>query len=131
MKALLALAAAVFLAGCAESGPQQAYYTGPNLPYVASQTTGGAVNVGRNNPLSQWSTPQLQARRNELYSQIPRHGLRNGDVAYVVRGTPLPQQDELALVQGELNRRYQAGDKSAMTNPYWNENRRHPGSLAD
>ena len=126
MKLLLPLLAALFLAGCTDSGPQPAYYTGPNLPYAASQTTGGAVYLGRNNAFSKWSTAQLQERRKDLYNLIPRRGLPNGDVGYVVRGSPLPQQDELSLVQGELDRRYQAGDRSAKTEPFWPESRRRP-----
>jgi len=126
MKTLLAVSSALLLAACADTAPQTAYYTGPNYPYAAYQTTGAPI-VGRNNAFANWSTPQLQARRTELYNQIPRQGLRNGDVAYVVRGTPLPQQDELKLVEGELNRRFQAGDRAAQIEPFWNQGRRHPG----
>jgi hypothetical protein len=44
---------------------------------------------------------------------------------YTYRGMPLPQQDDLRLVEAELSRRYQAGDKAAELKPAWPEERRH------
>jgi len=41
----------------------------------------------------------------------------------------LPQQDEIKAIEVELNRRYQAGDKSADLIPFWPESRRHIASV--
>jgi hypothetical protein len=127
MKPLLAIGAALLLAACAETGPQNAYYTGPNYPYAAYSTTG--VPTTTNGAFAQWPTQQLQERRRELYAEIPRQMLPNGDVAYVQHGQPLPQQDEMKLIEAELNRRYQNGDRAAKLEPFWPESRRRPGSL--
>ena len=51
------------------------------------------------------------------------HGTVSAEYTY--RGMPLPQQDDLRLVENELSRRYQAGDKAAELKPAWPEERRH------
>ena len=41
---------------------------------------------------------------------------------------PLPQQDEIKAIEVELNKRYQAGDKSAELKEFWPSARRHIAS---
>jgi len=45
--------------------------------------------------------------------------------AYIYHGQPLPQQDEIKAIEVELNRRYQAGDKTAELKEFWPSVRRH------
>ena len=98
MKSLLALAPALLLAACADtSGPQSAYYTGPNLPYAAYSTTG--VPTATNGAFAQWPTQQLQARRRELYSQIPRQIRHRVDRC---RATPVDPRGDLLAAVGRL-----------------------------
>ena len=73
-----------------------------------------------------WSTAQLQQRRLDLYGMTPLAQSRNGVPEYIYHGQALPQQDEIKAIEVELNRRYQAGDKSAALVPFWPESRRHP-----
>jgi hypothetical protein len=72
-----------------------------------------------------WTTAQLQQRRKELYYMIPQTQSRQGVAAYYRSELPLPQEDELRLVEAELNRRYHSGDVSALMQPVWPESRRH------
>jgi hypothetical protein len=41
---------------------------------------------------------------------------------------PLPQHDEIKAIEVELNRRYQAGDKTAELKEFWPSSRRHIAS---
>jgi len=41
---------------------------------------------------------------------------------------PLPQQDEIKAIEVELNKRYQAGDKTAELKEFWPAARRHIAS---
>ena len=60
-----------------------------------------------------WTTAQLQKRRLDLYGMTPLARTPNEVPAYIYHGQALPQQDEIKVIEAELNRRYQAGDKSA------------------
>ena len=53
---------------------------------------------------------------------------RNEVPAYIYSGMPLPQQDEIKAIEVELNKRYQAGDKSAELKEFWPSARRHIAS---
>ncbi len=96
------------LFSCTEAGPQPPMVT-TGYPY-AYRT---------------WTTAQLQQRRLDLYNMVPQRQDRHGVAEYTYRGVPLPQQDEIRLVEAELSRRYQAGDKAAELKPAWPEERRH------
>jgi hypothetical protein len=110
MRKLLAVLFVFGLAGWADSPTAVAQV--PNDSY-AKYSTGNYANSPKNSPLRKMSTAQLQQRRLDLYKTIPYGQTRRGVPYYTYRGQPLPQQDELLAVEGELNRRYQAGDKSA------------------
>jgi hypothetical protein len=56
---------------------------------------------------------------------VPQSQSRHGVGEYIYYGVPLPQQDEIRLVEHELSLRYQAGDKAAELKPAWPEVRRH------
>jgi hypothetical protein len=84
----------------------------PNDSYSKYQT-GNYASSPKNSPLRKMSTAQLQQRRLDLYKTIPYGQTRRGVPYYTYRGQPLPQQDEVLAIEAELNRRYQAGDKSA------------------
>lgn len=95
MKKLFALSFLAILAGCATPTPVSA---DPRFTGV--------------------STVQLQERRIQLYQRIPRFAKRYGSTqqytsTYVTHGGPLPEQDEIVLIERELNRRRSAGDKAA------------------
>jgi hypothetical protein len=101
MKALMALLLlAVFaniLAGCARQPAASA----------------AAVSAKpANSPYREWTTAQLQQRRNDLYYMLPRGA----------GGSPSPQQDEIRAIEGELMRRFRAGDKMAELKPVLAEN---------
>ena len=124
----LAAAVATSLLGCAQ---QPAPPPGPAVtggyPYDRyARTTdvwGHASPVYKN-----WTTAQLQQRRLDLYGTVPLARTRNEVPAYIYRGMPLPQQDEIKAIEVELNRRYQAGDKSAELKEFWPSSRRHIAS---
>ncbi|MBV9008277.1 MAG: hypothetical protein JO354_03790 [Verrucomicrobia bacterium] len=127
MKTLLLSAGAAaglgLLAGCTTAGPQPPTVT-TGLPYSAYARSND-YRVPVTNRYRSWSTAQLQERRKELYYMIPQTQDRNGVAAYYRGSLPLPQEDELRLVEAELNRRYHAGDTAAMLQPVWPESRRH------
>jgi hypothetical protein len=77
-----------------------------------------------------WSTDQLQKRRLDLFAQVPFTRTRNEVPAYIYSGGPLPQQDEIKAIEVELNRRFQAGDKTAELKEFWPSERRHIASGA-
>jgi hypothetical protein len=128
MKRLLLAASVVGLIGCAEQPP----------PPVGPAVTGGytydryartAEVWGYPNPVYQnWTTAQLQQRRLDMYAMQPLARTRNEVPAYIYHGMPLPQQDEIKAIEVELNRRYQAGDKSAELKEFWPSSRRHIAS---
>jgi len=110
MKPLMAVILAAILAACAESPTAS---TGvPNTPYAA-YATNRYDYVPENSPFRRWTTAQLQQRRRDLYATVPYRQDRHGLPVYQYVGQPLPQQDELFAIEAELNRRYQAGDKTA------------------
>jgi hypothetical protein len=100
----------VVLAGCA--GSPTASTAVPNYPYSA-YATNRFNYVPANSPFRTWTTTQLQQRRKDLYATVPYRQDRHGLPVYQYVGQPLPQQDEIFAIEAELNRRYQAGDKSA------------------
>jgi hypothetical protein len=126
MKETMAILGAGILAGvlfsCTE-GPQPPTVT-TGYPY-ATYAGGRDVPIPRNAAYANWTTAQLQQRRLDLYNMVPQRQNRNGVAEYTYRGVPLPQQDEIRLVEAELSRRYQAGDKAAELKPAWPEERRH------
>jgi hypothetical protein len=63
-----------------------------------------------------------------MYAMQPLARTRNEVPAYIYHGMPLPQQDEIKAIEVELNRRYQAGDKSAELKEFWPSSRRHIAS---
>ena len=75
-----------------------------------------------------WSTPQLQQRRLDLYATVPFTRTRNEVPAYIYNGMAVPQQDEIKAIEVELNWRYDHGDKSAELKEFWPSTRRHIAS---
>jgi hypothetical protein len=65
-----------------------------------------------NSPYREWTTAQLQQRRSDLYYMLPQ---RPGGTT----GAQLPQQEEIRAIEGELIRRFRAGDKAAELKPVW------------
>ena len=64
----------------------------------------------------------------DLYATVPMTRNRNEVPAYIYSGMPLPQQDEIKAIEVELNKRYQAGDKTAELREFWPSARRHIAS---
>jgi hypothetical protein len=112
MKPLMAVVLAAILAACAQSPTPTASTGIPNTPYAA-YATNRYDYVPENSPFRKWTTAQLQQRRRDLYATVPYRQDRHGLPVYQYVGQPLPQQDELFAIEAELNRRYQAGDKTA------------------
>ena len=111
MKRLLALAFLVALpvgvqAQSAETSTARSY---PDAKY----STGVPANSPKDSPLRRWTTAALQQRRIELYRTVPQKQNRHGIPVYITHGDKTPQQEEILQIESELNRRYQAGDKSA------------------
>lgn len=111
---LLAVLFAAVLVGCAQSSYQSL------TPGAAPISAAGAQYTGAHDArFAKLSSVQLQDRRLELYQQLPRFAQRFGgnthqyNTAYVTHGGPLPQQDEIVLIERELNWRYSHGDKAA------------------
>jgi hypothetical protein len=127
MKEMMAILGAGILTsvlfGCTQTGPQPPVVT-TGYPY-ATYAGGRDVPTPRNPAYSNWTTAQLQQRRIDLYNMVPQRQDRHGVAEYTYHGVPLPQQDEIRLVEAELSRRYQAGDKAAELKPAWPEERRH------
>ena len=127
MKKLLAFIFAAGLFGCAEE-PQQITVANTHYPYSRYSTTAEVWGYQSKAYMS-WTTAQLQKRRLELYAMVPQgQTRREGIPVYIYEGIPLRQQDELKAIEVELNRRYQAGDKTAKLEEWWPESRRHISS---
>ena len=125
MKQLLLAVFAASLIGCAEQPPAPVQTA--NYPYDRYART--AEVWGHPNPVYRsWATEQLQKRRLDLYGMVTLTQTRNGVPAYIYHGQPLPQQDEIKAIEVELNRRYQAGDKTAELIQFWPDVRRHIAS---
>ena len=127
MKQMMAVLGVGILAsvlyGCTQAGPQPPTVT-TGYPYARYATTSD-VPTPPNPAYRNWTTAQLQQRRLELYYMVPQSQTRHGVAEYHYNGIPLPQQDEIRLVEAELYRRYQAGDRAAELKPAWPEERRH------
>lgn len=122
MKRLLALIFAAGLIGCAKQAPPPDVTTG--YPYSRYSTTAEVWGY-RSGMYVNWSTAQLQRCRLDLYGMTPLAESLQGVPEYIYHGRALPQQDEIKVIEVELNRRYQAGDKTAELIPFWPEARRH------
>lgn len=122
MKTLIAIAGSAaltaLLISCAETSSPVA--ANPNYPYSAYATTSD-ISGPANSVYRGWTTAQLQERRLDLYQTVPRFSRRTGSTTYTTRyvthGGPLPQQDEIRAIEGELNRRYRGGDRTAYFEP--------------
>ena len=111
MKTLLAVAVAAVLITSAQA---QSGTAGTGQP-VGPKTTGPGSFSPANSPFRKWTTAQLQQRRLDLYRQIPQRQDRHGRPVFIHHGGEAfsDQQKEIYAIEGELNRRYQAGDKDA------------------
>jgi hypothetical protein len=76
-----------------------------------------SVFATSNTDYSKWSTAQLQQKRLELYKELPVRGNRKNVAAYVKNAEPLPQEDEIKLIERELDHRRSRGDKAAYYEP--------------
>ncbi len=110
MKTLLAVAIAAVIAGSAygQSASREGQPVGP-------KTTGPGAFSPANSPFRKWSTADLQQRRLDLYRQIPQRQSRRGVPIFTHHGGEAfsDQQKEIYTIEGELNYRYDHGDKSA------------------
>jgi hypothetical protein len=111
MKTLLAVTIAAVLVGSAYG---QGTTAGTGQP-LGPKTTGPGSYSPENSPYRKWTTAALQQRRLELYRQIPQKQDRHGRPVFIHHGGEAfsDQQREIYAIEGELNRRYQAGDKDA------------------
>ena len=110
MKTLLAVTVAAVLAGSAYGQG-----TSGNGQPVGPKTTGPGSFSPANSPFKKWTTAQLQQRRLDLYRQIPQSQDRHGRPIFIHHGGEAfsDQQNEIYAIEGELNYRYQHGDKDA------------------
>ena len=129
MKKLLAVISAAGLFGCAEE-PQQITVANVHYPYSRYSTT-AEVSGYPSAAYATWTTAALQKRRLDLYAMVPQGQDRHGVPFYIYEGVPLRQQDEIKAIEVELNRRYQAGDKSANLAEAWPSARRHSPAAAN
>jgi hypothetical protein len=110
MKTLLAVAIAAVLVSAAygQSASREGQPVGP-------KTTGPGSYSPANSPFKKWSTAQLQQRRIDLYRQIPQTQDRHGRPVFIHHGGEAfsDQQKEIYTIEGELNYRYDHGDKDA------------------
>ena len=114
MKTLLAIAIAAVVAGSAygQSSSREGQPVGP-------KTTGPGAFSPANSPYRKWTTQQLQQRRLDLYRQIPQTQTNlpghRGEPVFIHHGGEAysDQQKEIYAIEGELNYRYQHGDKDA------------------
>ena len=110
MKTLLAVVVATLVASSvyAQSASAEGQPVGP-------KTTGPGAYSPANSPFKKWTTAQLQQRRLDLYRQIPQTQDRQGRPVFIHHGGEAfsDQQKEIYAIEGELNYRYQAGDKDA------------------
>src|SRR5438128_11060780 len=128
MKRLLLAVFAVGLIGCAD---QPAPSPGPAVTggYTYDRYARTADVWGYPNPVyKNWTTDQLQKRRLDLYAQVPFTRPPNEVPPYIYQGIAFPEQDEIKAIEVELNRRYQAGDKTAELKEFWPSARRHIAS---
>ena len=109
MKRLLALAFLVALPACLDAQTPTTVRSYSDAKY----STGVPANSPKDSPLRKWTTADLQKRRIDLYRMVPQTQTRNGVPVYITHGDKTPQQEEILAIESELNRRYQAGDKSA------------------
>ena len=126
---LLALALSAALLGCTTQSPEQIVVANTHYPY-SRYSTSAEVSESTKTPYATWTTAQLQQRRLDLYGMTPLARTNNEVPAYIYHGLPLPQQDEIRAIEGELNRRYKAGDKTAELKEFWPSARRHIASGA-
>ena len=110
MKTLLA----VLIAGLVVGSVYGQGTSGTGQP-VGPKTTGPGSYSPENSPFKKWSTAQLQQRRLDLYRQIPQTQDRHGRPIFIHHGGEAfsDQQKEIYAIEGELNYRYQHGDKDA------------------
>ena len=108
----MAVIFAATLVACEETRSPMTSTGIPNRP-SAAYSTNRFDYPPENSPFRRWTTAQLQERRHGLYGTVEYRQTRHGTPVYKYRGGPLPQQDEIFATEAELNRRYQAGDKSA------------------
>jgi hypothetical protein len=110
MKTLLAVLIAGLVVGSAygQGTPGNGQPVGP-------KTTGPGAYSPANSPFKKWTTAQLQQRRLDLYRQIPQRQDRRGRPVFIHHGGEAfsDQQKEIYAIEGELNYRYQHGDKDA------------------
>jgi hypothetical protein len=114
MKTLLAVAIAAILvtSGYGQSVSREGQPVGP-------KTTGPGAFSPANSPYKKWTTKQLQQRRLDLYRQIPQTQTNlpghKGEPVFIHHGgeASSDQQKEIYAIEGELNYRYQHGDKDA------------------
>jgi hypothetical protein len=114
MKTLLAVGIAAVLVGSAygQGTPGNGQPVGP-------KTTGPGSYSPDTSPYKKWTTAALQQRRIDLYRQIPQTQTslpgRQGVPVFIHHGGEAfsDQQNQIYAIEGELNYRYQHGDKSA------------------
>src|SRR6476659_4742670 len=128
MKRLFLAAFAAALIGCAD---QPAPPPGPAVTrgYTYYRYARTPAVWGHASPVyKDWTTAPLQQRRVDVYAPMPLPRTRNEVPAYIYSGMPLPQKDEIKAIEVELNKRYQAGDKTAELKEFWPSARRHIAS---
>jgi len=110
MKTLLAVVVATLVA----SSVYAQSVSGGGQP-VGPKTTGPGAYSPANSPFKKWTTAQLQQRRLDLYRQIPQKQDQHGRPIFIHHGgeASSDQQREIYVIEGELNYRYQHGDKDA------------------
>src|SRR3977135_4688047 len=111
MKLLLALAFLVALPVGVQA--QSAETSTARSLRDAKYSTGVPANSPKDSPLRKWTTAALQQRRIELYRTVPQKQNQHGVPIYITHSDKTPQQQEILQIEAELNRRYQAGHKSA------------------
>ena len=111
MKTLLTLAVAAVLVSSAYGQSREGQPLG--------MKTGPGAYSPPNSPYKKWTTAQLQQRRLDLYRQIPQTQTNlpghRGEPVFIHHGGEAfsDQQKEIYVLEGELNYRYQRGDKDA------------------
>ncbi len=114
MKTLMAVVIAAVLVSSAYGQSASA-----NGQPVGPKTTGPGAFSPANSPYRKWTTKQLQQRRLDLYRQIPQTQTNlpghRGEPVFIHHGGEAfsDQQKEIYAIEGELNYRYQHGDKEA------------------
>ena len=124
MKHLIALLPMAMLFGCATDQAENINVSNNRSTYARYSTT-TEVSGPTGTAYESWSTADLQQRRLKLYAMVPTKQTKQGVPQYTVRGTMLPQQDEIKAIEAELNKRYKAGDKSALLKDAWPRERRY------